>query len=234
MIRLACANGSGDLGMDDPEDTWPLPKYNAGLPKHLHALGVISIIFAQLERSIDFLYAFHPRQQKLPDALINLYYYNLNEEKRIGAVREVFKTYEKSTAVKAAVNNLMDYFQWCRDTRNQLLHAEQYPALFGGNPEMLYLTKRIGKQTPKTGHMAFTLERLRSIADKMRAGVSQSGQIHIHLRVRDVPIEKIEVSLRAYKHESLPQILRVPRSLKLSPNPYNGPKPGYLRKASDP
>jgi hypothetical protein len=218
--------------MGDSEDTWPLPKYNPGAHKHLHALGVIAITFAAFERSIDSLYDFHPRQQKLPDELVSLYYFSLNEEKRINAVREIFSAYEKDSSVKAAVSNVLDYFKWCRHTRNQLLHSEHYPALFGGDPDTLYLTKRIGKQSPKSGYMAFHLSRLRSIADKIRVGVVQCGEIHIYLRVRDVPADSLPVSLRIYKHEPLPQTLRIPRLLKLSPRPHTPPPPAHLRRSS--
>ena len=204
---------------NDQKDTWPLPKYNPGSPKHLHALGVIAVTYAGFQRSIDNLYAFHPRQQKLPDELINLYYFSLSEEKRTEAIRKVFDTYEKNDAVKTAIKNVLDYFLWCKNARDQILHAERYPASFGGDPDTLYLTKRVGKQSPKSGHIAFKLDELRAIADKMRDGIVQCATIHIHLRVRDVPIEKIEPSLRAYKHEPLPQILHMPPFLKLTEAP---------------
>ena len=205
--------------MTDPEDIWPLPQFNAGAHYHLHALGVIAVTYAQFQRSIDYLYAFHPRQMKLPDALIDLYYLGLSEEKRIQAVREVFAKYEKSEAIKAAIENVLKYFQWCKQTRDQILHAEQYPAMFGGKADTLYLTKRLSRQSSKSGHMAFKLDELRSIATKMRAGVVQSATIHIHLRVRDVPLDRIENSLRAYKNESLAPPLNIPPPLVLTLTP---------------
>jgi hypothetical protein len=57
-----------------------MPKFNPGSHYHIHALGVIAITYAGFQRSIDYLYAFHPRQQKLPDELIDLYYFNLSED----------------------------------------------------------------------------------------------------------------------------------------------------------
>jgi hypothetical protein len=50
--------------MSHLEDTWPLPKYNPGSAKHLHALGVIAITYASLERNIDRLYADRARNQR--------------------------------------------------------------------------------------------------------------------------------------------------------------------------
>jgi hypothetical protein len=202
--------------MTDSQDNWPIPKFNPGSHYHIHALGVIAITYAGFQRSIDYLYAFHPRQQKLPDELIDLYYFNLSEDNRIKAVGDVFAKYERDDDVKAAIENLLKYFQWCKHTRDQILRAEQYPAMFGGKPELLYLTKRLSKKSPKSGHMAFKLEELRSIAEKMRAGIVQSAEIHIHLRVCDIPEAKIEHSLRAYKNKPLSSPLPIPPPLVLS------------------
>jgi hypothetical protein len=205
--------------MADPEDIWPLPDYNPGGHYHLHALGVISIAFASFERSIDSLYNYQGQNQNIPLELCHLYYFSLNEEKRIEAIRLMFGTYEKSDAVKTAVNNILGYFQWCRHVRNQILHAEQYPPSFGGDPDTLHLTKRVGKQSSKSGYMAFSLPRLRDIAEKIRAGTIQCIRIYIYLRVRDRPASELSKAMLAYKHEPLPQILRIPRPLKLSLTP---------------
>ena len=142
--------------MAESEDIWPLPDYNPGLPKHLHVLGVMAVTFAAFERSLDSLYKNKARRQDMPEELIDLYYFSLNEEKRIEAIRIIFKRYEENPAVIALINNLLDYFQWCRFSRNQILHAERYPPAFGGDPDILHLTKRIGKQSPRSvRHQSF-------------------------------------------------------------------------------
>jgi hypothetical protein len=209
--------------MTDPKDNWPLSKYNPGLHYHLHALGVIAVTYAGFQRSIDNLYLFHPRQQKLPDEeLIKQKYLKLSDDKRICAVRAIFGKYEKDDAVKAAVKNVLDYFQWCKRSRDQILHAEQYPASFGGAPDTLYLIKQLNRQSPESGQMAFKLDDLRSIADTIRAGIVQSAGIDIYLRVSDVPENRLERSLRVYKHEPLPKPLHVPPPLVLSTNAATG------------
>jgi hypothetical protein len=205
--------------MSDSEDRWPLPNYNPGATKHLHAIGVIAVTFAAFERSVESIYFFYPQRMNLPDELINLYYFSLNEEKRLAAIREVFRSFEQDPAVVAAVENVLSYFQWCRNVRNQILHAERYPASFGADPDTLYLTKRMGKQSPQSGYMNFKLPELRSIADRIRAGIVQSATIHIHLRVRNLPIDQISPSLRIYATDPLPKPLEVPDALSLSPLP---------------
>jgi hypothetical protein len=205
--------------MDEPEDRWPLPTYSVGQHYHVHALGVVSLLLAQFERSIDSLHAFHWRKQKAPEELIDLYYYSLNEEQRVVAIDKAFQTYEQDPAVKQAIKDLLAYFHWCRDTRNKLLHAELYPASFGGNPDFLYLIKRLDKRSPRSGYMKLTLEYLRSIADKVRAGIVQSATINIYLRVRGQPLEKIDRGLRQYASEPLPRSLPVPPPLRLTDRP---------------
>ena len=219
MIPLACANGSGDLDMAESEDRWPLPKYNPGDRKHLHALGVIAITFATLERSLDLHFLGMAKRKKMPKKLSLLYYFNLNEEKRIEATRSIFEEYEKDKKVRELMDNLLDYFKWCRDCRNQLLHAEQYPTSIGADPAFLYLTKRIGKQSARSGYLKINLERLRFIADKMREGIVRSAEMHIHFRYRDLPREKIPEMYRPYVYDPFPEILHVPKTLKLSPRP---------------
>jgi hypothetical protein len=212
------ALSSEENGMAESEDTWPQPHYNPGRPKHLHALGVIAIQYASLERSVDILYLSKALRQTLPQDLVELYYYSLNEEKRIEAVRLIFKAYEEDLKVIAAIENLLEYFQWCRNCRNQILHAEQYPAAFGGDKNTLYLTKRVGKQSPKSGYLKFELQTLRSIADQIRAGVAQAAELHLYLRFRGQSPSEIPRFYREFP-ASLPEKLSVPKNLTLSSTP---------------
>jgi hypothetical protein len=205
--------------MAESEDTWPLPKYNPGQANHLHALGVIAVEFAQLQRSVESLYHAEARRQKMPDELTNLFFYSLNEEKRIEAIRLIYSDYRKHPEIVALISNLLDYFNWCRDCLNHILHAENYPASFGGDSETLYLTKRIGKQSPRSGYMQFTLPRLRSIADKIRAAVVQSATIEIRLRYLGVSVSGVPEPYRDIVRQPLPEMLSVPRNLKLNARP---------------
>jgi hypothetical protein len=47
---------------------------------------------------------------------------------------------------------MVEYFEWCWDTRNKLAHAEHYPVSFGRlTPEILHLSKRLGRKNLKRG-----------------------------------------------------------------------------------
>jgi hypothetical protein len=216
-------NGDGSLTEPGPttdtDDKWPSPDFTVGQHMHVHAIGVISLLTAQFERSMDSFHAYHWRDQKAPDDLIDLYYYSLNEEKRLDAIRAAFDKFERDPAVTRTVENLILYFKWCRDARNNLLHAEHYPASFGGNPAFLYLIKRTGRQSSRPGYMRLSLDNLRAIAAKIRAGIMQSARINIYLRIRGLPLEKIDRQLRAYAGEPLPASMKIPKPLRLSATP---------------
>jgi hypothetical protein len=205
--------------MAESEDTWPSPHYNPGSSKHVHALGVISVCYCAFERGVDGLFELPLIKQNPPKKLIDTYYFGLSEEKRISAIRDVFNDYEQDKAVIAAVDNLLEYFQWCRDVRNKLLHAEHYPPLFGGDSETLHLTKREGKRDPKQVYVVLGLQRLRTLADKVQAGRVQCAKIRIYLRARGKHVHEFDHGLMAYMHESLPEKLTVPRPLRLLQRP---------------
>jgi hypothetical protein len=155
----------------------------------------------------------------MPIDLVDKYYLHLNEDSRMQAIRDIFKVHEKEKEVTALIDNLVSYFNWCRNCRNHILHSELYPPAFGGEKDTLYLIKKASKKSTESGYMKFKLIALRGIADKIRYGVVQSAEIHIYLRYRDVPSHKVRESLRAYVHDPLPGKLRIPRSLELSQNP---------------
>ena len=76
--------------MED-EDTWPLPRYNPGSRDHLHALGVISITFANLQASIDSLYRQRGWIAGIPDEQLEADYFNLTEEDRVRATKALVR-----------------------------------------------------------------------------------------------------------------------------------------------
>lgn len=230
MIRLA-APRSGDLGMADPEDTWPEPQYNPGPRKHLHALGVITSCYNAFEASMFELYKHHPGHLKLPSKMTDLFYLSHNEQNRLVALKAVFTEYEKDPAVIVLIDNLIEYFEWCWDIRNKLVHAEPYPAMFGKVGKW-YIAKRLGKKTPERGYMELTLEEVREIADKIEHGKRHCAGIIIFLRIRDVGLANLSRQYRFYGDEPLPEILVVPEILELSLRPHRHELPEHLRKSS--
>ena len=153
------------------------PSYHKGRRDHLHALGVIALSYSAFERGLISIYAHHCAQQNMPYELVQLYYSSLNEKSQLKAIRTIFTTYEKEPAALEFVSSLVDYFNWCSDARNTLLHSELYPTLFGGDADKLYLIKPQSKREPASSYMWLTVEELRGIADKIEHGKRECAGI---------------------------------------------------------
>ncbi|MGC1776995.1 MAG: hypothetical protein WBB34_03555 [Xanthobacteraceae bacterium] len=186
------------------------PSYFTGRRDHIHALGVISLSYSAFERNLTTLYTHHPNVKGMPPELVNKYWSAQSEVSQVKSVRDIFKMYEVDPAPLGFVNRLMDYYNWCSHTRNQLLHSEFYPSLFGGKPDKLYLTKRESKTAPAQIYITLSVEQLRDIADKIEHGKRQCAAFIIWLRIRDFPIDELPVSYRSYRDDPMPEPLDVP------------------------
>jgi hypothetical protein len=194
--------------MSSIEDTWPLPDYDNGPPKHVHAIGVIALAYATLQSAMDRLFLDRAKSE-----WAEKYYYLLNEEQRSDAIKEIFKN--DDPGVVEAVDNIVKYFDWCRTCRNILLHAERYPSGLVPFPGgALALTKRLKKGSTEPGYTALTLQELRDVADRMRAGTVQCVKIDWFLRYRGRPEEAPE-EYREHAR-SLPPNLRIPKPIALA------------------
>lgn len=206
------------------EDTWPLPDYNPGPTRqHLHALGVISLTYATLQRNMDDLFLLRAARKQIPPDWTETYYYALSEDRRSQAITDIFK--DTDSDVTEAIKNIVDFFDWCRGCRNNLLHAESYPSGLVPFPDGAFaLSKRI-KKSSTDGYMALTLKELRAIADRMRDGVVQCASIHLFLRYKGQQPAALPERYKKYA-ESLPSKLTVPRrmALALSPQDLRTPK----------
>jgi len=172
----------------------------------------VSITYAAFERSIDNHYEFHPMAAEVDEFL------GLSIKKRISAIRGLYLKHDTAD-IRTTVDNLLSYFDRCCFNRNQLLHAEFYPASFGGKPDTLYLIKRADKRSRKSVHMKFSLSQLRAIADQMRKGVVQSAEIHIYRRFEGIPVGKVPNAYRPYVVSGPPALLEIPPELDLPTRP---------------
>jgi hypothetical protein len=205
------------------------PSYHKGRRDHIHALGVIALAYSAFERGLITIYAHHCAQQHMPYELVQLYYSSLNEKSQLKAIRTIFETYEKEPAALAFVSALIDYFNWCSDARNTLLHSELYPTLFGGDADKLYLTKPLSKRDLGSAYMWLTLAELRDIADKIEHGKRECAGFLIYLRCRDISVDQLPVGYKILGGDPIPPPLVIPPELKLSPHPEHGPRPDYLK-----
>jgi hypothetical protein len=206
--------------LSDDSDTWPIPRFDAGDPKHVHAVGVIAGTFVQFERSVESMFLYHPAQDStVPFDVRERCFLALSERKRVVATRKFYSDRERDEAVRAAASNVLDFFDWAHDSRNKILHSERYPMGFGADPEIFYLIKRANKRDPSSIHMALDLASLRSIAESMRAGIVRSAEINIHVRYRDADLSKLDQSLWIYATSNDFPSLVVPPRLETTEKP---------------
>ncbi len=198
---------------------WPMPKFDAGDSKHLHAVGVIAVTFAQFERSIEGLFLDHPANNSVPLDLIRRYFFALSEDQRIVTTRKFYTEHEADQAVRVAASNVLDFFDWAHDTRNKILHSERYPPGFGADPNMFYLTKRASKRDHSSRYMKLDLATLRSTAEHMRAGIVRSAEINIHVRYRNTDLTKVHQSIWVYAKSNNFPALTIPPRLELTEQP---------------
>ncbi len=204
--------------MEDSEDRWPLPNYNPGpSPKHLHALGVISILFSRFQSSVEVLFLDRAESNGASSEIARRYYFNLSEDNRIDALKIIFAS-EQDDALRDLIYNLIEYYGWCQHCRNQLLHSEYYPPAFGSIEDEVVLSKRVSRSSSKTGYIRLSVRELRSIADKIRAGLFHCAGLHLYMRYKNSPKEKIPVPYRVYV-DVLPEKLEVPQKTQLALTP---------------
>jgi hypothetical protein len=198
-------------------DEWP--SYLPGRRDHFHAVGVIAVTYTAFQRSLATLYTHHPQRLWLPSELIELYYSSLSEGLQLKAIRTVFRSYETDPNATAFLDSLISYFDWCADARNKLLHAEFYPAAFGGRPDKLHLTKPLSKKDRNPTYFSVTVDEVRDIADRIEHGKRQCAAFIIYLRCRDIPKDQLPRGYEGYLGEPLPEPLTVPPELVLSKRP---------------
>lgn len=204
------------------DDRWPIPKFDAGDPKHLHAVGTIAGTFVQFERGIESLFLYHPANAAVPLDLIQRYYFALSEGQRVATTRKFYREREEDGAVKSAVDNLLDFFDWAHDSRNKILHAERYPAGIGADPDLFYLTKRASKSDPSSRYMALDLKTLRSTAEFMRAGIVRCAELNIYVRYRSSSSEALALlpeDIQTFASSKDFPALDIPARIELSEYP---------------
>src|SRR5207302_702487 len=155
-------------------------------------------------RGLGTLYAHHPQRLRLPNELVDLYYSSLSEGLQLKALRAVFRSYETDPNLLAFLNSLIDYYNWCADARNKLLHAEFYPASFGGHPDKLHLTKPLSEGDRNPTYFSVTVEEVRDIADRIEHGKRECAGFLIYLRCRDIPRDQLPPAYKEFFDEPLP------------------------------
>lgn len=217
--------------MDEPQDTWPLPLYNPGAVKQLHALGVIANNYCEFEDRLIALAFHHLDIRKIERKTSEAFFFELTESKRLDFTKMIFALNEKDSDVLHCIERLVKYFEWAKETRNNLVHARQHRPLIS-EEHTVQLVKRTRKNSDLR-YLQFKLHELRAIADQMHHGVTWCATISVYLRLRDNPTDALQWAF-ADTHVALPKIPDAPKSPNLTDAPPPPDIPQYLRKPSGP
>lgn len=207
--------------MTDPLDPWPEPKYKADVPyAHLHAIGLAASQFASLEGAADRFFLQCATEAKFPHKVASTYYFSLDEAKRSEQIRNISRDIFGESEINSLINNAVDGLVWCRESRNTLLHSENYPMgfrYFDIPPTTIVLTKRKSKQSIEHNYVHFTLQQIRDTADFMHDCKFLILDLTIYLRYRSRPTDLRPEDRRLAL--SLPEKLTVPPPLEKRPTP---------------
>jgi hypothetical protein len=138
--------------------------------------------------------------------------------------KNTFDEFEKGRKVRALIDNLVDYFSFCWDARNKILHGYVYPTLIANQRELQLVTQ--AKKSRMRTYLNLDLPTIRELADCMAVGRLQAANIAIYLSFRDTPPSRRPLWLRMAGRQPLPKILHTPKHLvKLERPPNNRGSP---------
>jgi hypothetical protein len=165
--------------MSEPEDKWPLPDYITGPPKHVHALGVISLNFNIFESSWITLLAPYAGEETARFLLLG----KTPDEWRIATVRHYATRHEGDPDILKRIFEIADAYAICAENRHILMHSKQFFAL--NKMDRLSVWKHSNQGNILRFH--FHHNQLRRVADDMMDGIKYLMIILEHLMYRDGP-----------------------------------------------
>jgi len=147
-----------------PSDEWPDPSYHIGQRDHLHALGVITASYNQLE--FVFL-MFFMRHLSLDSVSAQRIFALLSNPHRIDLTRDAVEATEKDPSKKEMILYFIKGFETLANTRNFLAHSH---TIFN-DPAQEHLTfgKGSKRQPDRWSFAHMKLGDLRHVAEDMMA-----------------------------------------------------------------
>lgn len=198
--------------MSPPDDAWPMLLSTLGTEKHFHAIGVITTRFNSLECQLFELVAYYLRKQGVPNSVIDFMYYSLPENRKKEAARLIFSNCENDKIASALLDNLIDHYDWCSESRNRIAHSEHH-AFNRETFDKIKLSKRKNKTSAERISIDIDVKTLRMVADEIEECRMQAIQIFIYFLCRDKQPQNFEDYMAIFSYETLPEKLSIPMSL---------------------
>ena len=117
--------------MSDDSDTWPLPAYEVGQPKHIHALGVVAARYNMLEFALECLMFDYIGMSSDTTQYL---FANLSNNLRLDLLKRCVEDREADNDTKEAMLHFVSCFSVCAENRNmtcaQIHSARRFSAHF--------------------------------------------------------------------------------------------------------
>lgn len=159
--------------MIDNSDNWP-PHYNIGQPNHIHALGMASAMYNQMELSLQLLLTAY---SGLGNDTTQWLASNLSNNLRLELLKRCAEDREKNSATKDAILHFARCFDICAENRNFLMHSMVKTPT---NEEILSLAKASRNNPKKFNEIDLELDDIRRVADEIASISSYGGQLYAY------------------------------------------------------
>jgi len=163
--------------MPDDPDIWPLPAYEVGQPKHIHALGVASARYNMLEFALlclmfDYCGMANETTQYL--------FANMSNSLRLQLLARCAEDREADAATKECVLHFVACFNICAENRNTLMHSQTKQS----GDALLNFAKAARGDPSKTNTLNLRLEDIRKVADEINEAVEYGLRLHAYIMLR--------------------------------------------------
>lgn len=158
-------------------------------------------------------------------------YLEMTERKRLDFFKMILHITEKNKEVRDYTFKLLKYFDRCAQIRNLFAHSRYAPSFFGDDNKRLYLSKRRSQISRSLIYPKPSLQKIRKLADQIQHGGTLASNLGTYVFYRDVPLDKLPLSVRMEAPLSLPEIPPPPNMPKKFRSPHTPPMPPYLLRS---
>ncbi len=150
--------------MDDPFSGWKTASALTASAKHVHALGVITLLYNDLEYGMLSLF---DEQLRADPEICEAIFVRLSNRERVDILRDLALKQESDPAVRDAVLYGVKCFDLCAENRNTLMHIIHSWSEWNKEND-LYGKKRSSDKSHDVWYLV-TADELRKVADDMLA-----------------------------------------------------------------
>jgi hypothetical protein len=197
--------------MTDPSSTdWPDRSYHIGQRDHLHALGVITASFNELESALAALFFTY---LKLEEPASHKIFALLNNYQRIDLLRDGVAAFENDPTVKELVLHFIVGFETLANSRNFLTHSHTILK----SPDHLTFGKSSKRQPDVWTFAHMGIQNLRQVADDIHAFGIFGQALKTWVWARDFDGEIMSFPNRTFHKPPWPEKPPLPAELKSVP-----------------